>query len=80
MIKEVEINEGFQPTKVFDGLRVGDMIKIPYDKGRHASIRSIASRKNRDERLMKNLKGKMDRMYAVSKEEFPGYTTILKIK
>lgn len=80
MIKEVEINESFQPTRVFDGLEVGDMIKIPYEEGRHASLRSIASRKNRDERLMKNLKGKMDRMYCVSKEEFPGYTTIMKIK
>ena len=80
MIREIKIDESYQTTKVFDSMKVGDMVKIPYDKKRHIGIKSEQVRRNRDARLLKKLNGKMDIMYRVSEKEYPGFTTIMRVK
>ncbi|WP_106827694.1 hypothetical protein [Parabacteroides pacaensis] len=80
MEKIIEIKEGFTITEMFDRMKVGDLFKIPYDKSRHSGIKSEAARRNRDARLTKELKSKMDLKFRVSEIEHPGYTSVIRIK
>lgn len=54
MEKEIVIDESYQTTKLFDKIRVGDIFKVPFDKSRHAGIKSEAARRNRMRGLQKN--------------------------
>ena len=80
MVREIKVDESYQTTKVFDEMKVGDISKVPYDKNRHTGIKSEASRRNRDARLIKKLKNKMDIRFRVSSVEYPGYSTIMRVK
>lgn len=80
MIKEVIVDDNYQTTKVFDEMKVGDICKVPYERSRHNYIKSEASRRNRDARLIKKLKNKMDIRFRVSSVEYPGYSTIMRVK
>lgn len=80
MEKEIVIDESYQTTKLFDKIRVGDIFKVPFDKSRHAGIKSEAARRNRDARLTKELMGKMDIKFRVSETEYPGFTSIMRLK
>jgi hypothetical protein len=80
MIKEITVDENYQTARLFDEMKIGDIYKVPFDKSRHAGIKSEASRRNRDARLLKKLRGKMDIMYRVSETENPGFTSIIRIK
>ena len=74
MEKEIVIDENYRTTKVFDEMRVGDV------DSRHSGIKSEAARRNKVARLTKKLKGKIDLMYRVSKEEHPGFSSIIRLK
>lgn len=80
MVKEIKVDANYQTTKVFDEMRVGDVCKVPFDKSRHTGIKMEASRRNRDARLIKKLKNKMDIRFRVSSVEYPGYSTIMRVK
>lgn len=80
MEKEIVIDESYQTTKLFDKIRVGDIFKVPFDKSRHAGIKSEAARRNKDARLTKELKGRMDIKFRVSEIEYPGFTSIIRLK
>lgn len=80
MVKEIVIDESYQTTKVFDAMKVGDIYNIPYDKSRHIGIKSEAARRNREARLTNKLKAKIDLMFRVSKIEYTGYTSVIRLK
>lgn len=80
MEKVIDISNGFSPVKMFNQMKVGDIYKIPYDDSRHNGIKSEAARRNRDARLMGKLKGRIDLIYRVSTAEYPGYTSVIKLK
>lgn len=80
MEKEIVIDENYQTTKLFDNIKVGDIFKVPFDESRHSGIKSEAARRNRDERLEKKLKGRIDLRYRVSKAVYPGFTSIIRLK
>ena len=80
MEKEIVIDENYRTTKVFDEMRVGDVVKVPYSDSRHSGIKSEAARRNKVARLTKKMKGKIDLMYRVSKEEHPGFSSIIRLK
>lgn len=80
MIKEIKVDESYQTTKLFDAMGVGDVYKVPYNKSRHTGIKSEAARRNKDARLVKKLKGRLDLMFRVSETEHPGFTSIMRIK
>lgn len=80
MIKEIVIDESYKTVNLFDSIKVGDIYKIPYDKSRHSGIKTEAARRNRDARLEKKLKSKMDLMYRVSETEYPGFTSVIRLK
>jgi len=80
MVKEIVIDESYQTTKVFDAMKVGDIYNIPYDKSRHIGIKSEAARRNREARLTNKLKAKIDLMFRVSKTEYTGYTSVIRLK
>lgn len=80
MEKEIVIDENYRTTKVFDEMRAGDVVKVPYSDSRHSGIKNEAARRNKVARLTKKLKGKIDLMYRVSKEEHPGFSSIIRLK
>lgn len=80
MVKEIVIDESYKTVNLFDSMKVGDIYKVPYDKSRHTGIKSEAARRNRDARLRKELKSKIDLKYRVSEAEHPGYTSIIRLK
>lgn len=80
MEKEITIDENYQTTRLFDNIKVGDIFKVPFDKSRHTGIKSEAARRNRDARLTKELMGKMDIKFRVSETEYPGFTSIMRLK
>ena len=80
MIREITVDENYQTVKLFDSMRKGDIYKIPFDKSRHNTIKREAARQNREARLRGELKFKIDLMYRVSSMEYPGYTSIIKLK
>lgn len=80
MIREIRINEPYQPVRIFDSMRAGDIVKVPYEKGRYDGLRTEASRRNKYARLEKKLKNKMDIMFRVSIVLYPGYITIMRVK
>lgn len=80
MIKEIVIDESYKTVDLFDSIKVGDIYKVPYDDSRHRGIKMEAARRNRDARLEKRLKAKMDLMYRVSKIEYPGFTSVIRLK
>lgn len=80
MEKEIVVDESYQTRKLFDKMKVGDIYKVPYDKSRHTGIKSESARRNRDARLTKKLKSKIDLMFRVSKTANPGYTSIIRLK
>lgn len=80
MVKEIVINESYKTVDLFDSIKVGDIYKVPYDKSRHSGIKTEAARRNRDARLEKKLKSKMDLMYRVSETEYPGFTSVIRLK
>lgn len=80
MVKEIVIDDSYQTTKVFDAMKVGDIYNIPYDKSRHIGIKSEAARRNREARLTNKLKAKIDLMFRVSKTEYTGYTSVIRLK
>lgn len=80
MEKEIVIDEGYKTVNLFDSMRVGDIYKVPFDKSRHSGIKSEAARRNRDARLKKKLKSKIDLMFRVSEMENPGFTSIIRLK
>lgn len=80
MEKEIVIDKSYQTTKLFDSMKVGDILKIPFDKRRHSGIKTEAARRNRDARLTKELKGRLDIRYRVSEIEHPGFTSIMRVK
>lgn len=78
-IKEIEINESYQTVKVFDSMKVGEMVKVPYSPKRHSGIIRERSRRNEKARLLKKTAG-LEKAFAVSEKEYPGYTTIMRLK
>lgn len=80
MEKEIVINESYQTTKLFDSMKIGDIIKVPFDRSRHSGIKTEAARRNRDARLTKELRGRLDIKYRVSEIEHPGFTSIIRLK
>lgn len=68
MIKEIKVDENYQTTKLFDSIKVGDIYRIPFEDSRHTGIKMEAARRNKEARLTKKLKGKLDIMYRVSKQ------------
>lgn len=80
MIKEINVDENYHTTRLFDSMEMGDICKVPFDKSRHSGIKMEALRRNRDARLTKKLNGKLDIMFRVSETESPGYTTIIRLK
>lgn len=80
MEKEIKVDENYQTTKLFDEMKIGDIYKVPFDKSRHSGIKAEASRRNKNARLLKRLRGKIDIMYRVSETENPGFTSIIRIK
>ena len=80
MVKEIVIDESYQTTKEFDAMKVGDIYNIPYDESRHIGIKSEAARRNREARLTNKLKAKIDLMFRVSKTEYTGYTSVIRLK
>lgn len=55
MEKEIVIDENYRTTKVFDEMRVGDVVKVPYSDSRHSGIKSEAARRNKVARLTKKI-------------------------
>lgn len=80
MITEITIDESYHTTRLFDGMKTGDIYKVPFDRSRHNGIKMEASRRNRDARLTGVLQGKLDIMFRVSETESPGYSTIIRLK
>lgn len=80
MIKEITIDENYRTSELFGKMKVGDIYKVPYDKSRHTGIKTEASRRNREARLTGELKSKIDLKYRVSEMEYPGFTTIIRLK
>jgi len=80
MVKEITISDSFKITSLFDNLKIGETAKVPFDKSRHSGIKSEAARRNRDARLTKLLKSKIDLMFRVSETEYPGYTSVIRLK
>ena len=80
MEKEITIDENYQTTRLFDNIKVGDIFKVPFDKSRHTGIKSEAARRNKEARLTKELKGRMDIKYRISETEYPGFTSIIRLK
>lgn len=80
MIKEIVIDENYSHVGLFDSMKKGDIYKVPYEKNRCSGIRAEAVRRNRDGRLLGNLKSAMDLKFRVSSKEFPGYISIIRLK
>ena len=80
MIREIKIDENYQTVRVFDSMKVGDIVKVPYSESRHHGIKTEQTRRNNKARLVKKSKSKMDIMFRVSKVEYPGYSTIMRVK
>lgn len=80
MEKVIEVKDGFTITGMFDRMQIGDIYKIPYNKSRHSGIKSEAARRNRDARLIKELQNRMDLRFRVSEVEYPGYTSVIRLK
>ncbi|WP_071146718.1 hypothetical protein [Bacteroides ihuae] len=80
MEKVIEITDEYTTVGIFNQMRVGDLLKVPYDDSRYSGIKSEAARRNRDARLKKELKNKLDIKYRVSRVEHPGYISIIKLK
>jgi hypothetical protein len=80
MIREIKIGEAYQTVRVFDSMRSGDIVKVPYEKGRYDVMRTEASQRNKYARLEGKLKNKMDIMFRVSIVQYPGYITIMRVK
>ena len=80
MIKEIVIDENYRTAPLFDEMKKGDIYKVPYEKSRSNGIRVEASRRNREARLIGELKSNMDLKFRVSELENPGFTTIFRIK
>lgn len=80
MIREIKIDENYQTVRVFDSMKVGDIVTVPFDESRYSGIKTEASRRNKYARLEKKLKCGMDKMFHVSKMEYPGYITIMRAK
>ncbi|WP_459186703.1 hypothetical protein ACGE0T_11000 [Parabacteroides sp. APC149_11_2_Y6] len=80
MEKEITIDENYQTTRLFDNIKVGDIFKVPFDKSRHTGIKSEAARRNKEARLTKELKGRMDIKFRISETEYPGFTSIIRLK
>ena len=80
MIKEIKVDENYQTTKLFDSIKVGDIYRIPFEDSRHTGIKMEAARRNKEARLTKKLKGKVDIMYRVSKTDCPGFSSLIRLK
>lgn len=80
MIKEITIDSNYRTTALFDTIQAGDIYKVPYEKSRHNGIRMEATRRNRDARLLGELKSRLDTKYRVSAAEYPGWTAIIRLK
>lgn len=77
---EIKIDENYRCVKLFESIKKGEVYLIPFEQSRHNGIKTEAVRQNREARLKKELKGKMDIKYRVSYVEYPGYTALIRIK
>lgn len=80
MIREIAVDEHYTHVGVFDQMKRGDVVKVPYEKKRYSAIRAEKSRRNREARLTGELMNNMDLKFRVSATENPGYITIFRIK
>lgn len=80
MEKVIDITKEYTTTGLFDQMKVGDLFKVPYSKSRHSGIKTEAARRNKEARLTKELRNKQDIKFRVSHAEYPGYTSIFRVK
>lgn len=80
MVREITIDENYSHVGVFNSMKKGDIVKVPFDKARYSAIRTEASRRNYIDRATGKLKNLLEASYRVSVRENPGYITIMKMK
>lgn len=80
MAKEIKIEGDYKTVSLFESIKKGEIYLIPYDKKRYNGIRAESYRRNRDARLTGKLKSKMDVKFRVSATEYPGYTSLIRVK
>lgn len=80
MIREIIVDKNYQTSKMFGEMKKGDIFKVPYAESRHRTLRREAARQNREARLTGELKSKIDLKFRVSETEYPGFTTIIRLK
>ena len=80
MIKEIVIDKNYTSTGLFRQMKPGDIFKVPFEPSRHCTLQSEASRQNRYARLTGELQSKLDLKFRVSETEYPGFTTIIRLK
>lgn len=80
MIKEIVIDKNYTSIGLFRQMKPGDIFKVPFEPSRHCTLQSEASRQNRYARLTGELQSKLDLKFRVSETEYPGFTTIIRLK
>lgn len=73
-------NEDFKIRDLFEGMKKGDEILIPFEMKRHNTIKTTSFMLNRRLRDKGVLKSESDLKYRVLKKTNPGYTTIYCLK